>query len=89
MDAVTTAERIATAAHAGQVDMAGRPYIGHRARVASLVAELTDDPDAIAAAWLDDVVEDTAVTLEACAQPASPSGSLDAVDAPQPASCRG
>ncbi|QTE26180.1 hypothetical protein J4N02_00620 [Propioniciclava sp. MC1595] len=40
---MTTAERIATAAHACQVDKAGRPYIDHPRRVASLVAEMTDD----------------------------------------------
>lgn len=55
------ARRIATAAHAGQVDKAGRPYIMHPARVAGRVA---GDEFAVAAAWLHDVVEDTSVTLK-------------------------
>ncbi|MGW0021948.1 HD domain-containing protein [Rhodococcus sp. NPDC003382] len=54
------AQRIATVAHAGQVDRAGRPYITHPARVAARVA---GDDHAVAVAWLHDVVEDTTVTL--------------------------
>lgn len=81
MDAVTTAERIATAAHAGQVDKAGRPYIDHPRRVASLVSEMTDDPDAVAAAWLHDVVEDTGVTLDHLRTAGFSTRVLDAVDA--------
>ncbi|MFZ2526639.1 MAG: HD domain-containing protein [Rhodococcus sp. (in: high G+C Gram-positive bacteria)] len=54
------AEQIATTAHHGQVDKAGRPYITHPARVAARVA---GDDYAVAAAWLHDVVEDTEVTL--------------------------
>lgn len=54
------AQRIATVAHAGQVDKAGRPYITHPARVAARVA---GDDHAVAVAWLHDVVEDTTVTL--------------------------
>lgn len=41
----------------------GEPYIVHPAAVAELVASVTDDGAVIAAAWLHDVVEDTAVTL--------------------------
>lgn len=54
------AEQIAAAAHEGQVDKAGQPYIAHPARVAARVA---GDERAVAAAWLHDVVEDTDVTL--------------------------
>jgi len=54
------AEEIAAAAHRGQVDKAGQPYITHPARVAARVA---GDENAVAVAWLHDVVEDTAVTL--------------------------
>ena len=39
------------------------PYIKHPEAVAALVAEVTDDPEVIAAAWLHDVVEDTKVTF--------------------------
>ena len=49
------ARRIAEAAHAGQVDKAGEPYIGHVARVAARL----DDPLDRAVGWLHDVVEDT------------------------------
>ena len=39
------------------------PYIVHPARVAELVASVTDDENMLCAAWLHDVVEDTPVTL--------------------------
>ena len=64
MDMVTAAEQLATRAHAGQTDKAGRPYIDHPRRVAARVHDTTDRPDAVAVAWLHDVVEDTPVTLE-------------------------
>ena len=41
----------------------GEPYIVHPARVARIVATVTDDENMICAAWLHDVVEDTPVTL--------------------------
>jgi (p)ppGpp synthase/HD superfamily hydrolase len=41
-----------------------QPYDVHLEAVADLVAEVTDDPEMIAAAWLHDVVEDTPVTLD-------------------------
>lgn len=47
-------------AHRGQFDKAGRPYIGHPAHVAARVG----GDAAKAAAWLHDVVEDTAITLD-------------------------
>lgn len=53
------ARSIATRAHAGQVDKAGAPYIGHPERVASQV----EGDAAKATAWLHDVVEDTPLTL--------------------------
>lgn len=39
------------------------PYTEHLARVAAMVARVTDDAETIAAAWLHDVVEDTPTTL--------------------------
>ena len=39
------------------------PYSVHLASVAKMVAEVTDDAEIIAAAWLHDVVEDTPATL--------------------------
>lgn len=60
-DLVLRAEAIARAAHDGQVDKAGMPYADHPARVARRCAP---DVDAMAVAWLHDVLEDTAVTAE-------------------------
>lgn len=62
---VEAARMIAEAAHEGQVDMAGAPYIKHPAFVAARVRDLGGDNAAIAAAWLHDVVEDTPFTLDA------------------------
>lgn len=55
---VEDAVRIARAAHDGQVDKSGRPYIDHPLRVMRRV----DGDHARMAAVLHDVVEDTAVT---------------------------
>lgn len=57
MDWVERARALASEAHAGQQDKAGRPYIEHVARVA---AAIKDDETAQAVAWLHDVVEDCA-----------------------------
>lgn len=62
MDLVTRAREIATAAHRGQVDKAGVPYIGHPERVAAHAAAAGGDERVLAAAWLHDVIEDTATT---------------------------
>lgn len=53
------AQSIAVAAHEGQVDKAGKPYIEHPAHVASGV----QGDAAKAVAWLHDVVEDTSLTF--------------------------
>jgi len=55
MDWVARARMLALEAHAGQVDKAGHPYIGHVGRVAAAVR---GDDEAEAVAWLHDVVED-------------------------------
>lgn len=57
-DLVATAIRVATSAHRGQTDKAGRPYIGHPARVALAVSRAGGCEEAVAAAWLHDVLED-------------------------------
>lgn len=62
MDVVTRAEQIARRAHAGQVDKIGEDYIQHVSRVALLAKEY--GPDAEAAGWLHDVIEDTPVTVD-------------------------
>ena len=55
-----TAIRIAVAAHAGQVDKGGAPYVTHPLRLMNEV----DGEDAKIVAVLHDVVEDTAVGIE-------------------------
>lgn len=64
MDMVTAAEQLATRAHAGQTDKAGRPYIDHPRRVAARALETSAQPEGVVVAWLHDVVEDTPVSLE-------------------------
>lgn len=65
---VELADRLATDAHTGQVDKAGRPYVEHLHRVASYVDP--SDSHAVAAALLHDILEDTLTTpaqlLEQC-----------------------
>jgi GTP pyrophosphokinase len=51
-------------AHAGQTRASGEPYVMHVAAVAQILAELGLDHEAIAAALLHDVIEDTRVDLE-------------------------
>jgi hypothetical protein len=53
------ATEFATTAHRGQVDLAGKPYLGHLLRVAMRCA---DDPAAQMVALLHDVLEDTLTT---------------------------
>lgn len=82
-DLVTEAKEVATAAHKGQLDKTGSPYIGHPGRVAGHVAQHAADQDlevARAVAWLHDVVEDTQVTLADLAQ-LFPADVVAAVDA--------
>ena len=69
---VDVARGIAEHAHTGQLDKIGAPYIQHPAMVADLVQRLpgylTADPDtqqdAIVAAWLHDVIEDSPTTAD-------------------------
>lgn len=64
MAGVREARALAEALHREQVDKAGKPYVGHLERVVGqlqAMGEATDDE--IAAAWLHDAVEDTAMTL--------------------------
>ena len=77
---VEAARLVATAAHAGQVDKGGNPYIEHPRFVANRVAWYGGGSVAVAAAWLHDVVEDTAVSLDALAS-VFPARVVEAVDA--------
>lgn len=60
MNVVEKAKMVATWFHAGQTDMANKPYVGHLERVAYPFGGW---PTAQAVAWLHDVVEDTSCTL--------------------------
>ncbi|MET9231358.1 phosphohydrolase [Lentzea sp. NPDC003310] len=70
-DAIT----IATAAHDGQVDKSGRPYIGHPLRV---MASVTGEHEQMAAV-LHDVIEDTSVTAADLLSRGCPTAVVDAV----------
>jgi len=61
---VEDAYRFSTAAHAGQKRQSGDPYISHPLAVADILAGWRLDSQALVAALLHDVTEDTAVTLE-------------------------
>lgn len=54
---------LAEVAHAGQLDKAGEPYIGHPRRVAAYVSAAGGSAVQQAAALLHDVVEDTSTDL--------------------------
>lgn len=66
---------IATAAHEGQVDKSGRPYIGHPLRVMASVS----GEHAQMAAVLHDVIEDTPVTASDLLAHGCPAAVVDAV----------
>lgn len=76
---VAEARGIAEAAHAGQLDKAGCPYMEHVSRVASAVAHCGEDYEVVA--LLHDVVEDTPMTLEDLARLGVPPRIVGAVDA--------
>ena len=61
---VAKAYDLAASQHTGQVRRSGEAYVSHPLAVARIVAEQTQDPVAIAAALLHDVVEDTTLTLD-------------------------
>ncbi|HEX2907520.1 MAG TPA: bifunctional (p)ppGpp synthetase/guanosine-3',5'-bis(diphosphate) 3'-pyrophosphohydrolase [Phototrophicaceae bacterium] len=61
---IERAYRRAETAHAGQYRQSGEPYFTHCLAVAYMLAEMKLDAEAIAAALLHDVVEDTNITLE-------------------------
>lgn len=58
MLAIAVAARLATRAHAGQVDKSGQPYIEHCQRV----SESVEGVQTKVVAWLHDILEDTDVT---------------------------
>ena len=76
------AYRFSDAAHAGQTRQSGEPYISHPLAVAEILAEWHLDGQALMAALLHDVMEDTSVTKaeisEAFGKPVAELASLDA-----------
>lgn len=60
LELLDLADRIASKAHAGQVDRGGQPYINHPRHVSACCVNL----DAKVAGMLHDVVEDTPITLD-------------------------
>lgn len=77
MSTLERAIEIAAAAHAGQVDKAGQPYILHPLRVMLRVASI----DERMAAVLHDVVEDTSVSLDQLVAEGFPGEVIEAVRA--------
>jgi (p)ppGpp synthase/HD superfamily hydrolase len=77
MSTLERAIEIAAAAHAGQLDKAGQPYILHPLRVMLRVATEHERMAAV----LHDVVEDTSVTLEQLALEGFPPEVVKAVEA--------
>jgi hypothetical protein len=76
---IRDAERLARKAHDGQFDKAGRPYIEHPARVAAAVEAAGYGYQAVCAAWLHDVIEDTEVTVEDLSSYSVPLNTIHAV----------
>lgn len=54
----------AESAHAGQIRKSGEPYFSHCVAVAHILAEMKLDAEAIAAALMHDLVEDTNISVE-------------------------
>jgi len=67
---------LAVAAHAGQTDRAGQPYILHPLRVMLAV----EHPDERIVAVLHDVVEDSAITLDDLAKVGFSATVIEAID---------
>ena len=64
IDQIMEAYRFSAVAHEGQLRKSGEPYISHPVTVACILAELHLDPQALMAALLHDVVEDTGATKQ-------------------------
>ena len=65
---IEAAFQLSDAAHAGQFRVSGEPYIFHPLAVAEILAEWHLDSQALMAALLHDVVEDTAITKQEIAE---------------------
>jgi GTP pyrophosphokinase len=65
VDLLARAYRFSAAAHEGQFRRNGDPFVTHCVQVAKILADLQLDSTTVAAGLIHDVVEDTAVTIEA------------------------
>lgn len=72
-------EATARAAHARQLDKAGRPYVEHLAAVAARTASYGGDEAQVAAGWLHDAIEDDVLSLDWLAAAALPQRTKDIV----------
>ena len=61
---IEAAFKLSESAHAGQFRVSGEPYISHPLAVAEILAEWHLDAQALTAALLHDVMEDTAITKQ-------------------------
>ncbi len=61
---VRRAFRVGAKAHEGQTRKSGEPYITHPVQVATILAEMRLDPEALVAAILHDTLEDTPLSRE-------------------------
>jgi guanosine-3',5'-bis(diphosphate) 3'-pyrophosphohydrolase len=68
VDQITAAYHFSANAHRGQFRTSGDPYISHPLAVAETLAHWRLDPQALTAALLHDVTEDTAITKAQIAQ---------------------
>src|SRR3954469_2714757 len=64
VERVEQAFEFSDAAHHGQLRKSGDPYISHPVAVAEIVADWQLDPQAVIAALLHDVMEDTQVSKD-------------------------
>ena len=64
VESVAGAYEFAALAHEGQKRMSGEPYVSHPVAVAQILADMRLDSQAIIAAILHDVVEDTETGIE-------------------------
>ena len=64
LEGIRRAYEIADAGHKGQVRVSGEPYIQHCLAVAQMLVDLRLDSEAIEAALLHDVLEDTDIPIQ-------------------------
>jgi guanosine-3',5'-bis(diphosphate) 3'-pyrophosphohydrolase len=68
VEQIASAYHFSASAHLGQFRTSGEPYVSHPLAVAETLAHWRLDPQALTAALLHDVMEDTAITKAQIAQ---------------------